>query len=324
VFGGLVKLGLLSRYFPNRLDRFNILYLISSALPTHAVAISAAARRGGARLVVNQNGVAYPAWHGEGWERTNQPMKEILLQADYVLYQSAFCKQSADRYLGERNDRYEILYNSVDTDYFIPLALRNRHQNVPVYLLLAGSHWEWYRVETSILTLRELRNQGVDARLVIAGNFFWDSDTAAAREAVQVFIRRCNLTDAVTIHGPYTQEEAPDLFRQCHILLHTKYNDPCPTLVVEAMACGLPVVYSASGGVPELVGDEGGIGVEAPLDWEQNHAPSPELLATAVKAVMENYESYARQARQRAVRRFGHQQWIQRHRQVFDMLIGDR
>ena len=69
------------------------------------------------------------------------------------------------------------------------------------------------------------------------------------------------------------------------ILLHTKYNDPCPTVVLEAMACGLPVVYSASGGTPELVGDDAGIGVDAPLDWEHDHPPAPEALAEAVLVV---------------------------------------
>ena len=53
-------------------------------------------------------------------------------------------------------------------------------------------------------------------------------------------IRRLGLEDAVELLGPYTQAEAPALMRRADLLLHTKYNDPCPTVVLEAMASGLP------------------------------------------------------------------------------------
>jgi glycosyltransferase involved in cell wall biosynthesis len=66
--------------------------------------------------------------------------------------------------------------------------------------------------------------------------------------------RELKLQDHVTFTGSYTQQQAVDIYRGADVLLHTQYNDACPSVVLEAMACGLPVVYSNSGGVGELVG----------------------------------------------------------------------
>lgn len=51
--------------------------------------------------------------------------------------------------------------------------------------------------------------------------------------------------------------ELPAAFRSADLFLNLSENDPCPNVVLEAMACGLPVLYVPSGGTPELVGEAG-------------------------------------------------------------------
>ncbi len=127
------------------------------------------------------------------------------------------------------------------------------------------------------------------------------------------------LEEGVELVGRYSQREAPDVFRRAHLLLHTKVNDPCPTVVLEAMACGLPVVHPASGGTVELVG-EGGIGVPHDDSFERDSPPSAEALAEAVLAVLAERERYAEAARRRAVERFALEPWLERHAELFATL----
>jgi glycosyltransferase involved in cell wall biosynthesis len=84
------------------------------------------------------------------------------------------------------------------------------------------------------------------------------------------------------------------------------------------MASGLPVVYAMSGGVPELVGDDAGIGVPHPDGFERDEPPAPDELADAVTRVLEALPGYAEAARRRAVERFPLEAWLDRHAAVFE------
>src|SRR5689334_14923845 len=144
--GGIIKLQYLQREFPNSPRRFNLLYLVTSNLPAGAVTLARWARKKGARVIVNQNGVAYRAWYGEGWEHVNAPMRDLLAVADHVFYQSAFCKQTADRFVGPPAGPWEILHNAIDENLFTP-GPRGPHG---MTLLLAGSQDAWYRYEVAV------------------------------------------------------------------------------------------------------------------------------------------------------------------------------
>ena len=314
VIGGHVKFQLLQEELPNSPRDFNVLYLGSTSIPLDAPPLVRLARRRGAAFVWNQNGVAYPGWYGPGWELVNAPAARLLHRADHVFFQSAFCRLASDRFYGERRGTSEVLHNPVDTRRFVPLAARPAR---PLTLLLGGSQYQRYRVEIALETLALVRRDRRDARLIVAGALSFapgaDAETAAT-------IRRLGLSDAVDLAGPYTQAHAPELMTRADVLLHPKYNDPCPTVVLEAMAAGLPVAYSASGGTPELVGGEAGIGVPAPLDWERDHPPAPAALADAVSVLAERLDERSAAARARAVERFDAGQWIARHRELFEEL----
>lgn len=315
-FGGTVKFQSLQDDFPNTVRGYNLVYLVSSGIPPAAAALVRAARKKGARFVWNQNGVGFPAWHGPGWERVNAPMRELLEMADHVFYQSRFCQVSADRYIGASHAPSEVLYNAVDTARFVPRAPSSR----PLTLLVAGSHWQGYRVQVAIDALSRVRREIPDARLRIAGRFCWTSQDAAERE-VRGWIHARGLDSAIDLSGAYSQRDAPGVMAQGDILIHAKCNDPCPTLVLEAMACGLPVVYSKSGGVPELVGSDAGRGVVSEVNWETHTPPAPADIAMAVLDIAPYLGRFRAMARERAMM-FDLQPWRQRHRVVFNSLMG--
>jgi glycosyltransferase involved in cell wall biosynthesis len=301
VAGGTAKFQRLAQRFPNQRTDFTLLYLGSTWLPRDLRPLLALAQRRGARVVLNQNGVAYPGWAGDDTERLNRANRRVLDAAAHVLYQSEFSKRSADAFVGEPGGGWEVLYNAVDVEHFTPVDVA---QPDPPVLLLGGDQTQAYRLELALRTLALLP----DARLLVTGRLVSDPS--------QLLVE-LGLGDRVEFTGRYVQREAPALYRRAHLLLHTKVLDPCPSVVIEAMACGLPIVYPLSGGTPELVGPDAGIGVAHPESWERDEPPAPEALAEAVERVLGERDRYAEAARIRAVERFDVRPWLERHATLF-------
>jgi glycosyltransferase involved in cell wall biosynthesis len=303
--GGTAKAQKLDARFPNSPTAFSILYLGSTWLPRDLRLLLAFARRRGIPIVVSQDGVGYPGWAGDETQAVNRPLRRALQAADHVLYQSEFSKRSADLFLGEPRGSWEVLWNAVDVSHFTPAA--DAPAGGPV-LLLGGDQTQAYRLELALRTLAVLRARHPEARLLVSGTLVFP---------VESLVDELGLCGCVELVGTYAQRDAPALFRRAHLLLHTKVQDPCPTLVLEAMAAGLPVVYPASGGTVELVGDEGGIGVPHPDGWERDEPPAPEALADAIERVLADRAAYAAAARARVVQRFSLEPWLERHSALF-------
>jgi glycosyltransferase involved in cell wall biosynthesis len=307
--GGTAKLQKLAERFPNTPVGFSVVYLGSNALPRDLGPLLLLARRRGIPIVLNQDGVAYPGWAGGATHRINAPMRRALYAADHVLYQSEFAQRSADSFLGEPRGSWEVLPNAVDVNRFTPAEALP--EGGPV-LLLGGDQTQEYRLELALSTLAALVPRQPGAQLIVTGR---------AVTPVEPLVEQHGLTGRVRVLGEYAQRDAPAIFGQAHVLLHTKVNDPCPTLVLEAMACGLPVVYPRSGGTVELVGDEAGVGVPHPDGFERDEPPPPDALAEAVEVALAGWADYAAAARARAVERFALEPWLDRHAELFDGLV---
>lgn len=311
--GGEIKLIALRKQFPEAFTSANCFYLVSSALPDRVEEILRRGKRLGLKLVWNQNGVAYPGCYGNFYPWFNARMARLYRAADYVFYQSAFSRASALRYLGETKAPGEILLNPVNLEAFSPAPPPSFDT---IQILAAGTSHALYRTQSALDTLRTLLARGRRAHLTIAGEFRWPSAVADVAKAMH------GLAEHVTLLAPFEQSEAPALYRRAHLLLHTKFNDPCPTVPIEAMACGLPVVGTASGGMPELVPPTAGVLVPIENSWTRDIAGDPALLADAVEHTAANHAAMSAAARAHAERSFDEQAWLDRHSTVMNKLCG--
>lgn len=316
VGGPLVKVRRLKEYYSQARLGYNIVYSLSNAPYMPPVSFSIF-RKLGIPVVHNQNGVFYKSWFGGDWLAENRRMAVAYHAADWVFYQSQFCKNSAEKFLGVRSGEGKILYNAVDLEHFSPKSRVNDRKKRTVFLVTGkiDTHL-YYRIQTAITALARAYVAGLDCELIVSG---WVSPEAL--KMAYALIESLNIQKKVHFTGVYTQAEAPDIYRRASALIMTKHLDPCPNTVIEAMACGLPIIYSASGGVPELVGDVAGLGIKVRDDWDAIQVPRIESVVEAMFNISKEISPLGEASRARAENLFDIKNWIKEHELVFKRLL---
>ena len=315
IHGGAVKLLPLQAAMGSDEKKINLLYLVSSAQSRFAEDLVTTCRRRGIAFVWNQNGVGYPGWAGKAAEQHNAPMRRLRQLADYVIYQSAFCRDSAEQFLGPCSTPSEILFNPVNLKKFFPLQERPSLESFK--LLTLGTHGYPARVLSTLHALKKLSESGHSCTLTIAGKFQW----RGGEQMIHEEIKKLGLASQVSILPSFTQDQAAVLYQSHHLVLHPKYLDPCPTVIIEAMASGCPVVASDSGGIPELVSSDCSYLISAPQNWNKVVTPTGEEIAKGVLSIMPRFSACALAARARAEEFFDEEKWVAQHREVFEKLL---
>ena len=315
--GAMVKVRRLkSRFIESHLD-FNIIYSLSNCpyLTKNAIQVF---KSKNIPIIHNQNGVFYPAWFDGDWEKENDKMKHAYLNADYVFWQSKFCKKCAEHFIGKRSGPGEVLYNAVDTLHFIPEQKSEKIR--PFTFLINGkldNHLS-YRILLPLECFKNLIDEGLKLHLRIAG-----SVEPELRSIINDVIRQLNLVNHVSITDSYTQDEAPKIYNSCDAVVMIKQNDPCPNTVIEAMSCGLPIVYVTNGGLPELVGEECGYPVNCDENFNRLILPNRKELTDAMRdAALDRTQKKGKMAREKALALFDVEGWLTRHNDVFKKYLG--
>lgn len=151
--------------------------------------------------------------------------------ADFTIFQSEFCRSSFIEHGGPSPERSHIINNGVDPYIFFP---RKHPMRVDGDLRLVAASWS-PNPRKGFSTLAALSAvRGI--HIVFAGNWCPDVDP-----------------ENVELAGQLGSDALAQLMRTSHALVHAAWNEPCSNTIVEALACGLPVIYRDSGGNAELV-----------------------------------------------------------------------
>jgi glycosyltransferase involved in cell wall biosynthesis len=116
--------------------------------------------------------------------------------------------------------------------------------------------------------------------------------------------------------GTIPREQIPTLARSSHMMFSAEVNPPCPNSVIEALACGLPVIGFDSGSLKELVTEDAGCVVPYSGDPWKLETPDISTLALSAGEVLTKQDQFRVAARKRAESAFGLDQMVESYLNV--------
>jgi glycosyltransferase involved in cell wall biosynthesis len=225
--------------------------------------------------------------------------------ADRVVYQSQFIRKWWEDWYGVAQAPATVIINGVDLQTYTPEGEHNRPSNVNRMLLLEGS-------------LARGLNSGLFHAVSVAEILLvkYPMEVAVAGTVDEATQRKLQSKVSVKFLGTVPRAEIPKLARSSHLMYCAEVNPPCPNSVIEALACGLPVIGFDSGSLKELVTDDAGCIVPYGANPWKLETPDIPALALSTEKILTKQDQFRASARQRAELEFGLDKMVESYLKV--------
>lgn len=176
-----------------------------------------------------------------------------MRQANRVVTVSDNTKRDVIAYLGLAAEKVDVVYNAVDPLFRkLPSAqrqiVRSHYRLIhEICLLNVGSTHQRKNIPTVLTVLKMLRDRRLSVCLWRAGGSFTRKQ--------QQYVDAHRLGDAIFDLGKPDQTELINLYNAADLLLAPSLYEGFGLTILEAMACGLPVITSNVSALPEVVAD---------------------------------------------------------------------
>ena len=203
---------------------------------------------------------------------------KVARQIPRVLTVSSSSKRDIVEQYGLRPEQLEVVPIGADHTHFRP---RPEIQRVTGRIMTTASADVPFKGLLPLVeAIAKLRTERPDAHLVVVGKLRDSSPVAAA-------IDRLGLNGAVAFESGVSDDRMVELYAEAEVAVVPSLYEGFSLPAVEALACGVPLVATTGGALPEVVGEDGVTGMLVPPG-------DPGALATAIRTVLDDPELAAR------------------------------
>jgi len=224
--------------------------------------------------------------------------------ANKIVYQSRFVQEWWERKHGMISTPDTVIYNGVDLEVYKPANMNQRPSDCFRLLLVEGSMMGGYEQGLTVASKlclkieKEYRNLlGKKLELMVVGRV----SPRTKRKVEEILTLNSGSSELNLVwKDQQPPEMIPELDNASHLLYSADINAACPNSVVEALACGLPVVSFITGALPELVNGDAGRIVPYGADPWKLESPDIGSLAEASVEIFLDQQRFRSAARRHA------------------------
>ncbi len=140
---------------------------------------------------------------------------------------------------------HTVVHNAVDLNQFRRTVLP---RSSPFRVGIIGNFMPVKGHEDFLRMAADIASRGRETEFWIIGD---DIHGAGRRAALEGMATDLGLTDSVKFLGH--RLDIPELLRELHVVVCPSLEEPFGRVLIEAMACGRPVIATRVGGIPEVV-----------------------------------------------------------------------
>jgi glycosyltransferase involved in cell wall biosynthesis len=176
----------------------------------------------------------------------NDIEQRAINQADLLICPSHWVAQSVVEDYGGISDKIHVLHCGANLQAFPErdevFALQSKRQKT-LNMLFVGGDWQRKGGDVAIDTMIKLNNRGIDARLIVCGDI--PQGYGKHKNIISVgFLDR---------NDPHEFAKFHQLYKDASVLFLPVRSECFGLVYAEASAYGLPIVSTATGGVPDYV-----------------------------------------------------------------------
>jgi glycosyltransferase involved in cell wall biosynthesis len=236
---------------------------------------------------------------------TSKLHRATVGRCDRLIAITSRMRELYTKIIGE--ERIRVIPFAVDTDLFKPSLTDSGNDGFEV--LYAGSLYTLKGVDYLIRAMADVDGHGLKARLTIVGE-------GQQKKDLMALARKLHISKNVMFEGFVPYADMPKYYKQCDVFCFPTLGEPFGEAVIEAMACGKPVIATNIGGPSEIIQDQ--------VDGILVPPFSPGAIAQQIIRLIEDQKETRRlgeRARETAVNRFSWDTVAEKYHQLYSELL---